>query len=368
MSLLIRSDAFLEAGPQRMVVLGPCSIVGVVVLPPVPIPRGSVVEVKTGRVAVVGGACPAQLVESRIRTPCVRVELQHDAFAFRGSDQGGVHIATLDEWSECLKFWIVRGSQSLGQRSFVGTHGHEVAQVVASQHVHVHAHGPETMGGVQVAIAFEVFSQPPAFVVVGGVQKQCPQIVQVSTFGVGHVAKHPLFDHVEQPQLFAVVATVLQHDAMPLGALRGRDQGEAIFFGVGDGHLACRVKPLLHGVQGHWGVEVPGGGNHHQVGHLRIARLTPSFTRCIVDEQGSGRLKGGDFVGSPGHVLCLNVAERHDFRMSLGHEPFQHFNEGTAAVAKAQHGHANFGNGGCGVVHHRPIDLGPRGIGLGACP
>ena len=192
---------------------------GFFLLPPVPIPSGTMVEVKAGRIAVMGRPCATQFVESRIRPPCVRVKLQHDAFACRGPNEGGVYIPAFDLRGKRLKLCIFRLTKGLGQCRFVGTHRDQMAEVVPAKHVHVHAHRPQPMGGVEVAISLQMLAQPPTVVVVGGIQQQRPQVMQVGALGVGHIPKNTFFHHVEQPKLFAVVAAILQHDAVLLGAL-----------------------------------------------------------------------------------------------------------------------------------------------------
>ena len=134
--------------------------------------------------------------------------------------------------------------------------------------------GPKP-GGVQVAVALQVFSQAPAVVVVGGVEKECPQVVEVGALGVGEFTKHLVFHHVEQPQFLFVVAAIFEHDAMLLGALRRLHQGQTIGFRHRNGHFGRSVQSLFHGVQGHGGVQVPGCGDDHQIGQFCIARTLP---------------------------------------------------------------------------------------------
>ena len=75
------------------------------------------------------------------------------------------------------------------------------------------------MGGVEVAISLQMLAQTPTVVVVRCIQQQRPQVVEIGALGVGHIPKNTFFHHVEQPKLFAVVAAILQHDAVLLGAL-----------------------------------------------------------------------------------------------------------------------------------------------------
>ena len=73
---------------------------------------------------------------------------------------------------------------------------------------------------------------------------------------------------------------------MLLGALRRLHQGQTIGFRHGNGHFGRSMQPLLHRVQGHWGVQVPGRGDDYQIGQFCIARALPRVTRWVVNQQG----------------------------------------------------------------------------------
>jgi len=136
-----------------------------------------------------------------------------------------------------------------------------VAQGIAAQDVKVHRNWAQAVGGVEVAVAVQVVLEAPAVLVVGGVEHHHAQVVQVGALGVGEAAKDALLDHLHDPQFLAVVAAVLQHDAVAPGFLGRLHQVNAFLIGRGDGHFAGSVQALAHRVDRHGRVPFPRGAD-----------------------------------------------------------------------------------------------------------
>jgi len=67
-----------------------------VVVDPAVAPRWAVVDVQARGVAVVGGLGADDFVEAAVGAAGVGVELEHDALALDGPDEGRVHVAAFD--------------------------------------------------------------------------------------------------------------------------------------------------------------------------------------------------------------------------------------------------------------------------------
>ena len=125
------------------------------------------------------------------------------------------------------------------------------------------------------------------------------QRVDVGTLGVGQFAEHALAHHVQGLQLEEVVAAVLQHHAVPAGALAGLDQLPAAVQVQGRRHLDRRVLAVAHGADRHGHVPRPGRADVDQV-QVQLAEVAPVLGA------------GGEFAGRRPAV------GRQDF-LGLGH-------------------------------------------------
>ena len=90
--------------------------------------------------------------------------------------------------------------------------------------------------------------QTPAIFIIRGVNHQLAQIMQIGTLCVRDGSKNAFFNHVEDPQFFAIVTAIFQHDAMALCGFRCSHQFNRIFGRVGDGHFRGRVQSVFHGL------------------------------------------------------------------------------------------------------------------------
>ena len=354
--LLVVGGEGLEFGPE-WVGVAVAHLGGLGLVEPAVAPRGAVVHIEARRVAVVGGLGADDLVQAAVGAAAVGVELQHDALATGGSNEGGVHVAALDALGHVLEGAFVGGGQGLTERGLLGAHAHQVAQGIAAQDVKVHRHRAKAVGGVEVAVAVQVVLQAPAVFVVGGVEHHHAQVVQVGALGVGEGAKDALFDHLHDPQLLAVVAAVLQHDAMAAGLLGGLDQVNGFLVGRGDGHLAGGMQALAHGMNGHGGVPFPRGADQGHVGDFGVACRFPCAVascedlRCVLLELANAGLGLVDF-------LRVDVADRGDFGVAFADEPFEHVDEARTAVAEPNEGNAHLGDAVGGQVKYRTLEVG----------
>ena len=222
-------------------------------------------------------------------------------------------------------------------------------QGVPAQDVEVHADRTQPVGRVQIAVARQVVLEAPLVFVVGGVEHQGAQVVQVGTFGVGHRAEDTVLDHVEQPQFFAVVAAVFQHDAMPLRFLGYLDQFYAGLRRVSDGHFRRCVHAAAHGCDRHRRVQFPRGADQGHVRHIVRHGLHPSVRRSGEDP-GHGLLEFGDLLLGAADFGRVDVADGRDFGVAFLHEPIQHVNEALASVAQSEDRNAHPRDGGDGEV------------------
>ena len=94
-------------------------------------------------------------------------------------------------------------------------------QIVAAENVKIHADWTQSVCGLKIAIALEVVAQTPAVLVIRGVNHQLPEVMYVRALRMGQRTEDAFFNHLQYPQLFAVVAAILQHDAMLLGLFGG---------------------------------------------------------------------------------------------------------------------------------------------------
>ena len=213
------------------------------------------------------------------------------------------------------------------------------------------------MGGVEVSVAEEVVLEAPAVLVVGRVEHQRSQVVEVGTLGVGQRAKDAFLDHVEDPQLFTVVAAVLEHDAMPLCLLRHLDEVNALLVGRRDGHLAGGVQSLAHGVRGHRGMPLPGSTDQDHVRHVGRAGFLP---RVVVsgEDAGSVGLELGNAVERPLDLVGIDVADGGDLGVSPANQPLKHVDQAAAPVAQTEQGNPHGGQGFRGEVKHGALELG----------
>ena len=228
---------------------------------------------------------------------------------------------------------------------------------VAPQDVEIHGHRAEAVGGVEVAVAVEVVLQPPAVLVVGRVEHHDAQVVQVGALGMGEAAKDAFLDHLHDPKLLAIVAAVLQHDAMAPGLLGGLDQVNGFLVGRGDGHLAGGVQALAHGVDGHGGVPFPGGADQGHVGDFGVACRFPCAVascedlRCGLLELANAGQGLVDFLG-------VDVADGSDFGVAFADKPFEHVDEARTAVAEPNEGNAHLRDAVGGQVKYRTLEVG----------
>ena len=82
-------------------------------------------------------------------------------------------------------------------------------QIVTAENVKVHADWTQPVCGVEVAIALEVVAQTPAVLVIRGVNHQLPEVMDVRALRMGQRTEDAFFNHLQYPQLFPVVATIL---------------------------------------------------------------------------------------------------------------------------------------------------------------
>ena len=219
-----------------------------------------------------------------------------------------------------------------------------MAQGVAAQDVEVHRNWAQAVGGVQVAVAVQVVLQAPAVLVVGGVEHHHAQVVQIGALGVGQCAEDAFLDHLHDPELLAVVAAVLQHDAVALGLLGDLYEVNGFLVGRGDGDLAGGVQALPHGVASHGRVPFPWRADEGQVSVVGVAGGLPRVVvagedlRCGILELADAGLGLLDFLG-------VDVADGGDLGVAFADEPFEHVDEARSAVAEADEGHAHLGQG-----------------------
>ena len=354
--LLVVGGEGLELGPE-WVGVAVAHLGGLGLVEPAVAPRGAVVHIEARGVAVVGGLGADDLVEAAVGAAAVGVELQHDALALAVPMRVVFTSPHLTRWAMS---W--RAPSSVAARASLSAASLELMltrwlRVSPRRMSKVHRHRAEAVGGVEVAVAVQVVLQAPAVFVVGGVEHHHAQVVQVGALGVGEGAKDALFDHLHDPQLLAVVAAVLQHDAMAAGLLGGLDQVNGFLVGRGDGHLAGGVQALAHGMNGHGGVPFPRGADQGHVGDFGVACRFPCAVascedlRCVLLELANAGLGLVDF-------LRVDVADGGDFGVAFADEPFEHVDEARTAVAEPNEGNAHLGDGVGGQVKYRTLEVG----------
>ena len=249
---------------------------------------------------------------------------------------------------------LVGVGEGFAQGGLPGAHADEVGEGVAAQDVEIHGHRAQAVGGVEVAVPVEVVLQPPAVLVVGRVEHHHAEVMQVGALGVGEGAEDAFLDHLHDPQLLAVVAAVLEHDAVSLGLFRGLDQVNAFLVGRGDGHFAGGVEALAHGIGRHGGVPFPRGADQGEVRDFGAAGFLPGVVAAGEDARGVC-LEFGDALQGPLDLFGVDVADGGDFGVALADEPFEHVNQAAAPVAEAEEGHPDFGEGLGGEVKHGAV-------------
>ena len=253
-----------------------------------------------------------QHVDARIGSGRGHVVLEHHRFAFLGADDGGVHIAP-ETFAHIFLIKIITGGFFLGHFAhlkIVRRNGHQVVKTVTPVDVQTLRDWSQAVRRVEVAVA-QVFLEAPHVGIGGLVEVHLQEVVDVGTFGVDKFAKHAIADHIQGQLLKKVVTTVLQHHTMALGLFGGFHQLPTFVDGFGCGHFCGGVFALLHGVNGHRGVQAPGGGNVHQIDVRAFTHGFPAVVATVFAGFGAASFfyDGLGFTGTFG----IFVAQGHNF-------------------------------------------------------
>ena len=135
--------------------------------------------------------------------------------------------------------------------------------------------------------------------------------MDVGTFGVDELAEHAIADHIQRQLFEEVVTTVFQHHTMALGLFGGFHELPTFVNGFGCGYFCGGMFALLHGVNGHWGVQAPRGGDVHQVDVCAFTHGFPAVIAAVLAGFGAPGLFNYclSFAGAFG----IFVAQSHYF-------------------------------------------------------
>ncbi len=97
-----------------------------------------------------------------------------------------------------------------------------------------------------------------------------------------NLAEKSLSGHVEHDQLEGHIAIILEHHQVPSGPLGGFDQLQALLDRPGRRDFAGDVLAMVHGVDRHVGVHIPGSRDPDQVEVLALAEFFPLILRAGV--------------------------------------------------------------------------------------
>ena len=164
----------------------------------------------------------------------------------------------------------------------------------------------EAVGGIVVPAMVDVVVDPPGLAVVPVIGKE----VNISTFHVIDLAEQPLLGHVQGRHLEEIVAAVLQHHAVPTGALAGIDKLPAIVDRQSHRHLTGDMVPMLQRIQRNRHMRQPVRADIDQVDVIPVAQLLIGLVpEVVIGLRQPGLLQ--DFLTRV-QLLLLQVAERHD--------------------------------------------------------
>ncbi len=136
----------------------------------------------------------------------------------------------------------------------------------------------------------------------------------IGAFAVNDFSEEPVLCHIQAGELEAVVAAVLEHHAVTLGALRGVHKVPALLDGSGGGHLDGHVLAMLHSIHRDGSMELPGNGEVDEVDVVPFAEFLVAFlTGEFIEGTRCAKLLD-DALGTVDAVL-MEVAQGNDARI-----------------------------------------------------